>query len=148
MTSRDRERSGSLFGPQSHSPPPQPQLESPAPDSDLSELVYASESCRPDCLACNGTGYVPGEELEPLDCPRCVKPKLTPAAETLRRESGLWISAKDIGDCPDGVLWSWEILAPSGERLPVAICHDRSSLDKELLVFLTGFRLGQRTIPF
>lgn len=148
MTSRDRERSGSLFGPTSHEPPPEPVPASPDPDTKEEGPVYASESYRPDCSACAGTGYVPGDDPEPEDCPRCIKPKLNQACEALRRECGLWISAKDIGDCPDGVLWSWEILTPGGDRLPVAICHDRSSHDKELLVFLTGFRLGQRTIPF
>lgn len=147
MTSRDRERSGSLFGHQTHAPPPEPPPASIASEVDLAELVYASESCRPDCSACAGSGYVPGPELEPLDCPRCVKPKLNQACEDLRRRSGLWISARDIGDCPAGVLWCWEILTPGGERLPIAIEHDRST-DRELLVYLTGVLHGQSFVPF
>ncbi len=147
MTSRDRERTGSLFGEQTHAPPPEPVPASNIVEPSPGELAYASESCRPDCPACEGSGFVPGEELEPLDCPRCVKPKLNMACEDLRRRTGLWISAKDVGDCPAGVLWVWEVITPGGERLPVAIEHDRST-DKELLVYLTGVLHGQSFVPF
>jgi len=149
MTSRKREQTESLFGPPPHDPPPEP----PSKIAEIDQAaeappVFASESHRPDCIGCHGTGFVPGEEGEPLDCPRCIQPKLSPALEQLRFECQLGIKAVDVGDCPEGVLWVWQLSDNTTKPMPVAIEHGRSNHDQRLLDFLTGYRLGMRHIPF
>ncbi len=76
------------------------------------------------------------------------KPSLNSASENIRRECGLFMTAVDVGHTAAGPLWVWKAWDANNHELPVAIEHDARTLNQGLLLFLTGYRLGMRAIPF
>lgn len=75
-------------------------------------------------------------------------PSLPAACENIRRECSLGITARDVGTCPSGRLWVWELSDPNGDPLSVAVESNPRDLEQRLLDVLTGYRLGMRAIPF
>lgn len=96
------------------------------------------------------TDALEDEEWDPHpgECPTDEPPALPQAVEDLRRECSLGIKAREVGICPSGPLWVWELTDPNGDPLPVAIESNPRQLEQRLLDVLTGYRLGTRAIPF
>ena len=84
----------------------------------------------------------------PADADPQEKPALSRAADDLRRECGLYLTAVNTGHTKDGPLWVWQAWTGDDVELPVVIEHDPRSLNQGLLLFLTGYRLGMKVIPF
>lgn len=84
----------------------------------------------------------------PADADPREKPAISRAADDLRRECGLYLTAVNTGHTKDRPLWVWQAWTGDDVELPVAIEHDPRSLNQGLLLFLNGYRLGMKVIPF